>query len=57
MSKKMHYVTWAIEVWADTPLDAAKEALTIQRDPESIATAFEVDGELVDLLIEGATTA
>ena len=35
-------VTWEIEIEADTPEDAARQALAIQRDPESIATVFEV---------------
>lgn len=46
-----HYrVTWQIDIEADTPEEAAQEALRIQRDPDSIATLFEVfyqDGELV----------
>ena len=35
-------VTWCIDIEAATPEDAAREALAIQRDPESIATVFEV---------------
>ena len=35
-------VTWEIDIEADTPLEAAEEALTIQRDPESTATFFKV---------------
>lgn len=35
-------VRWEIDVEAETALDAAREALAIQRDPESIATYFEV---------------
>lgn len=38
-----------IEVEADSPGDAARHALEIQRDPESIATAFTVDEQTVDL--------
>lgn len=41
-------VEWVIDIDADTPEDAARQALAIQRDPESIATVFEVmleDGE------------
>lgn len=38
-----HYrVTWEIDAWADSPQEAAKEALKIQRDPESVATVFKV---------------
>jgi hypothetical protein len=38
-------VAWEIEVDGDTPLAAAQEALNIQRDPESIATSFDVTDE------------
>jgi hypothetical protein len=38
-----HYlVRWEIDVYADTPEQAAQEALAIQRDAESTATVFEV---------------
>ena len=38
-----HYlVTWRIDSHAATPQDAAMEALIIQRDPNSVATVFEV---------------
>ena len=33
---------WEIDVDARTPREAARKALTIQRDPESIATVFDV---------------
>lgn len=35
-------VAWTIDVEADDPVSAARKALEIQRDPESIATCFEV---------------
>ena len=35
-------VTWTIDLDAKSPRDAAKKALEIQRDPDSIATCFEV---------------
>ena len=35
-------VKWEIDVEAETPQDAAREALQIQRDTESVATVFEV---------------
>jgi hypothetical protein len=38
----MYRVTWTIDIDAKSPKAAAKEALRIQRDPESIATHFEV---------------
>lgn len=54
---KKFLVEWTIEIHADTPREAAKEALKIQRDPESIAVYFKVfdpDGDEthVDLLDE-----
>jgi hypothetical protein len=36
-------VTWAIDIDADTTEEAARKALAIQRDPESIATVFRVE--------------
>lgn len=39
---KRYRVTWAIDIDADTPEDAARKALAIQRNPHSIATWFEV---------------
>lgn len=35
-------VRWEIDVDADSPQEAAKTALVIQRDPESWATVFDV---------------
>lgn len=35
-------VTWTIDIEADSPVDAAQEALRIQRDKDSIATVFDV---------------
>lgn len=37
-------VSWHIDVDAESPTEAAKVALQIQRDPESSATIFEVSG-------------
>jgi hypothetical protein len=37
-----YLVTWEINVTADNPAHAAQEALTIQRDPHSTATTFQV---------------
>lgn len=45
-------VSWVIEVDADNAVDAAKEALLIQRDPESTALVFDVNGVEVDLCLE-----
>jgi hypothetical protein len=38
----LYYVKWEIDVEAESAFDAAKIALDIQRDPESIATIFTV---------------
>lgn len=35
-------VTWVINLEADTPREAAEQALAIHRNPESIATVFDV---------------
>lgn len=37
-------VIWAIDVDADSPQEAAEKALAIQRNPDSIATVFDVVG-------------
>jgi hypothetical protein len=37
-----YHVTWEIELNADSPCEAAVKALAIQRDPDSIATVFDV---------------
>ena len=37
-----YIVTWTIQLTADTPVDAAKMALEIHRDPTSAATYFKV---------------
>jgi len=48
-------VTWTIDLEAESPRQAAEASLSIQRNPESIATVFEVtadDGEnfqMIDL--------
>jgi hypothetical protein len=39
-----YLVRWEIEIEAETPQDAAAQALDIHRDPDSIATVFEVSG-------------
>lgn len=35
-------VKWTIEIDAETPEEAAREALEIHRDPASLATVFDV---------------
>lgn len=39
---KTYNVIWEIDVDARSPMEAAKEALKVQRDPGSTATFFEV---------------
>lgn len=42
-----HYkVEWVIDIYAATPEEAAREALAIQRDPNSLATVFEVTDDI-----------
>ena len=53
----MMRVHWEIDIDADSPVEAARQALAIQRRPDSIATFFTVvvpDGRktTVDLLEE-----
>jgi hypothetical protein len=40
-----YHVTWEIDLDADSPREAAERALAIHRNPESIATFFEVTDE------------
>ncbi len=42
-------VVWTIELTARTLREAAEQALKIQRDKNSMATVFVVDGEQIDL--------
>lgn len=51
----LYKVKWVIDIDADTHNEAAKKAFTIQRDPNSTATVFEVSDEInltkeIDLL-------
>jgi hypothetical protein len=39
---KEYRIRWEIDLSADSPEEAALEALRIQQDPESLATEFEV---------------
>ena len=38
-------ITWEIDLSADSSREAAEQALTIHRNPESIATVFDVMDE------------
>jgi hypothetical protein len=40
-----YLVRWDIDLDASDPVDAARKALAIQRDPRSWATVFTVHGE------------
>lgn len=40
-----YLVRWEIDLDASDPVDAARKALAIQRDPRSWATIFTVHGE------------
>ncbi|MCH7577310.1 MAG: hypothetical protein IH822_05900 [Chloroflexi bacterium] len=39
---KRYHVTWTIEAYGNSPEDAARAALAIQRDPLSLAVVFDV---------------
>jgi len=40
-----YHVFWEVELDADGPIEAAKIALEMQRDPQSMATVFELVDE------------
>jgi hypothetical protein len=48
MSTQNYFVTWEIDIEAESPVEAARRALEIHRDPESIATIFIVKDEAGD---------
>lgn len=41
----LYLVTWQIDIEARTHAEAARKALAIHRDPDSIATVFDVTNE------------
>lgn len=45
-------VHWSIDLDADTPREAAEQALTIQRDPNSLATVFRVRDQIATHTID-----
>jgi hypothetical protein len=54
VSNVEYVVTWTVDITADSPEAAARKALAMQRDPDSIATVFTVlsetgDSETIDL--------
>lgn len=40
-----YHVNWEIELDAESPVDAARKALAVQRDPQSLASVFVVTDE------------
>ena len=43
MKQEKHYIVkWEIDIFATSHVEAAEQALKIQRNPDSIATVFEV---------------
>jgi len=42
MGERHYTVTWTIDVWADSPDEAAHKALRTQHDTDSIATVFDI---------------
>ena len=51
---KAYVVTWTMEIEnADSPGDAAQQALAIQRDTSSVATIFDVQEILSTLPSDG----
>jgi hypothetical protein len=48
-ASRRYFITWEIELDAFSPEEAAKKALEIQRDPQSIATVFDVQWQADDL--------
>ena len=47
-----YLVSWEIDIDADTPEDAAKQALEIHRDPESTAEVFKVQTAVDEWVID-----
>ena len=42
---QIYFVTWEIDIEAETPIEAAQKALEIQRRPGSNANVFDVTDE------------
>jgi hypothetical protein len=42
---KLYHVVWEIDIYAQSPREAAKEAQAIQQDKVSTATVFDVTEE------------
>lgn len=53
MTDKMYTVEWHIDLFADDPYDAVRQAREIQLDPESTAVVFVVSGEdVTEMMID-----
>ena len=52
-------VVWEIDIFAETPLEAAEAARSIQLDPASMATIFEIftDGTQVKVDLDEEQSA
>ena len=42
---KLYHVVWEIDIYAQSPREAAKEAQAIQQDKDAMATVFDVNEE------------
>ena len=42
---KLYHVVWEIDIYSQSPREAAKEAQAIQQDKEAMATVFDVTEE------------
>jgi hypothetical protein len=42
---KLYHVVWEIDIYAQSPREAAKEAQAIQQDKDTMATVFDVTEE------------
>lgn len=47
-----YHVIWEIDLDAESPEDAAHQALSIHRDPQSVATVFAVEHKGICTVID-----
>ena len=47
-----YLVTWEMHIEAESPEDAALQALGVHRDPESVATVFAVEHKGIRTVID-----
>ncbi len=51
MENTKYKVSWEIDVWADSPREAAEAAWNYMRGPDSIANVFRVsDGSMEEVI-------